>query len=629
MRINHNIAALNTYRQLSANNANSSKSLEKLSAGLRINRAGDDAAGLAISEKMRGQIRGLEQASRNAQDGISMIQTAEGALNESHSILQRMRELAVQASNDTNTSDDRAEIQNEINQLSSEVNRIGNTTEFNTKSLLNGQSGANATLASTGDDILTGASVTGAVDSSIDSSGKVYTINVSADAEAEVESSRDLKEVGTTNTDNVTLGDSYVAKSIVSVTLTNGGATNVNDINDVEFSDDGGAAASVTHSVYNDINAFNTAADGLGADEAAVFVDGTDTALVAFGTDGDNVGDALNIITNVYDGDALEITTATMADEAVLGTSFTSGTIQISDGTNTAIVSVASTDTVEEFITDVNTALETNNVNATLSYNSTNEELDFTATEVGTANELTITESFSGASLGISSTANDGSNAAEDLVYTVTDYETGTEVADVTHDDGRYVDASSSGITGVALTFAGEIGSKNLTVTNGSLTMQIGSNAGQQFTTNFSDMRSVALEVSSSVASTTITTSDGQTASFTSTANVDNDGSTSEYALDVSTADKATAAVSAIDDAISAVSTERSKLGSYQNRLEHTIVNLGTSAENLTAAESRIRDVDMANEMMVFTKNSILTQAAQAMLAQANQQPQGILQLLR
>ena len=117
--------------------------MEKLSSGLRINKAGDDAAGLAISEKMRGQIRGLDQASKNAQDGISLIQTAEGALNETHDILQRMRELAVQSSNDTNTDDDREEIQKEINQLTSEINRIGNTTEFNTQKLLNGGVGSN------------------------------------------------------------------------------------------------------------------------------------------------------------------------------------------------------------------------------------------------------------------------------------------------------------------------------------------------------------------------------------------------------------------------------------------------------------------------------------------------------
>src|SRR5690554_2863393 len=138
MRINHNIAALNTHRQLgSANNAQM-KSMEKLSSGLRINRAGDDAAGLAISEKMRAQIKGLDMAAKNAQDGISLIQTAEGALNETHSILQRMRELAVQSANDTNTDVDRDEIQKEVNQLAAEISRIADTTEFNTQNLLGG-----------------------------------------------------------------------------------------------------------------------------------------------------------------------------------------------------------------------------------------------------------------------------------------------------------------------------------------------------------------------------------------------------------------------------------------------------------------------------------------------------------
>ncbi|MGG0669492.1 flagellin [Lederbergia citrisecunda] len=138
MRINHNIAALNTHRQLGANNTHASKNLEKLSSGLKINRAGDDAAGLAISEKMRGQIRGLDMAQKNSQDGISLIQTAEGALNETHAILQRMRELAVQSSNDTNTDSDRSELQKEVNQLANALNDISADTEFNTKSLLNG-----------------------------------------------------------------------------------------------------------------------------------------------------------------------------------------------------------------------------------------------------------------------------------------------------------------------------------------------------------------------------------------------------------------------------------------------------------------------------------------------------------
>ncbi|MFO7317381.1 MAG: flagellin, partial [Bacilli bacterium] len=138
MRIQHNISALNTHRNLAFNNSQAAKNLEKLSSGYKINRAGDDAAGLAISEKMRAQVRGLDMAYKNAQDSISLIQTAEGALNETHSILQRMRELAVQSANDTNVKDDREALQKEIDQLVEEIDRIAKTTEFNTQKLLDG-----------------------------------------------------------------------------------------------------------------------------------------------------------------------------------------------------------------------------------------------------------------------------------------------------------------------------------------------------------------------------------------------------------------------------------------------------------------------------------------------------------
>ena len=139
MRINHNLNALNAWRNLGSANTSMGKSLEKLSSGLRINRAGDDAAGLAISEKMRGQINGLDMATKNAQDGISLIQTAEGALTETHSMLQRMRELAVQSANDTNVDADRTALQSEVSQLASEIKRISDNTEFNTQKLLDGQ----------------------------------------------------------------------------------------------------------------------------------------------------------------------------------------------------------------------------------------------------------------------------------------------------------------------------------------------------------------------------------------------------------------------------------------------------------------------------------------------------------
>ncbi|MBD8110018.1 flagellin [Priestia megaterium] len=188
MRINHNITALNTYRQF--NNANNAqgKSMEKLSSGLRINSAADDAAGLAISEKMRGQIRGLDMASKNAQDATSMIQTAEGALNETHDILQRMRELAVQSGNDTNTDDDRTALNDEVGQLKGELDRIANNTEFNTQKLLDGSFGAKVVQNSTKTDVLAKAGVSsvqssGGLVAGDDGSEKEYTIAANADGD--------------------------------------------------------------------------------------------------------------------------------------------------------------------------------------------------------------------------------------------------------------------------------------------------------------------------------------------------------------------------------------------------------------------------------------------------------------
>ncbi|KZB90015.1 flagellin [Bacillus sp. VT 712] len=408
MRINHNIAALNTYRQFGNANAAQSKSMEKLSSGLAINKAGDNAAGLAISEKMRGQIRGLDQAGKNAQDSISMIQTAEGALNETHDILQRMRELAVQAGNDTNTGTDRGEIQKEINQLTSEINRIGNTTEFNNQKLLNASAG---------------------------------TVTPAA----------------------------------------------------------GGSA-------------------------------GTPATTIASATD----------------------MTADVSNTAT-------GAVQIS------------------------------------------------GTFTGTADEtLTITKTATGWST-------DGGTTDVTLSGTTFSYkgmtiETSTATGVATND--TWTQALTAAVAGTPGTPA-----------TSSFSTQIGANENQTMTLEFSDMRASALGITGTAGNAGFTTAATVTDGTNNTAN--------EAALDVSSAENAGRAVTAIQSAIEKVSAERSKLGANQNRLEHTINNLATSSENLTAAESRIRDVDMAKEMMNQTKNSILSQAAQAMLAQANQQPQGVLQLLR
>ncbi len=217
MIINHNIAALNTHRQLSGSTSAQSKSMEKLASGLRINRAGDDAAGLAISEKMRGQIRGLEQASRNSQDGISLIQTAEGALNETHSILQRMKELATQASNGTYTDSDRSAIQSEMNAMTSEINRIGNTTEFNTQNLLKGKTAAAVTTAAPSTTVTAGETgiAAGVVSDLATDAKSVVGVNSSATVQAS-----SSKATGTVS--GITVNTPSTAGQKASVTVANG-----------------------------------------------------------------------------------------------------------------------------------------------------------------------------------------------------------------------------------------------------------------------------------------------------------------------------------------------------------------------------------------------------------------------
>ncbi|OXL87052.1 flagellin [Paenibacillus sp. SSG-1] len=420
MIINHNIAALNTHRQLSINTANTNKNIEKLSSGLRINRAGDDAAGLAISEKMRGQIRGLDQASRNSQDGISLIQTAEGALNETHSILQRMRELAVQSGNDTNTAEDRKNLQDEVDQLNKEIDRIQSTTQFNTKNLLDGSMG-----------------------------GAVNTA------------------VANVNTNAAVKGATGTALADTSALLT-------------DLTDKNGNKLGITQG---------------------------DTVTVSYVKDG-------TTITNT-------ITVGATTDLSALGT--TDGT---ADDTNTALAVDAATGAITMTASNAGTT--------------------------GAINGLTISVKDANGNVRTAAT-----NALSNFTET-------TAAANVR--------------------------------TDGTATFQIGANTGQTMTLSINDMGTSALGVKD---------------------------------LKISTQAQADVAIKVIDQATQKVSSERSKLGAVQNRLEHTINNLGTASENLTAAESRIRDVDMAKEMMEQTKNNILAQAAQAMLAQANQQPQGVLQLLR
>lgn len=557
MRINHNIASLNTYRQLSMNNTNSSKSLEKLSSGLRINRAGDDAAGLAISEKMRGQIRGLDQASRNAQDGISMIQTAEGALSETHSILQRMRELAVQASNGTVTDSDRSALQDELNQLTSEINRIGNTTEFNTQKLLNGgissSDSAKITKATEAKIVMTGAvSITGATTfatgDKIVVDGQTFALTA-ANTTAAYASQQDFLEA----LKNITSGGVKLS-DVVDLTLdgsnvltiktkSSGSSSTLDAVFDANTLS--GATARTTNEVEGDPTLMERA--GLQA-----------TAAISITAD-------LSIAAN--DGFKIKI-----GSESEVTVTFDEAKTYDTDNTDENVANAAK----DEFIKDLNAALQKAGLDGKVSASLSKDGEVQLISETG--KDLDITSVTGMALANITSTGDAPANIQQVVGP----------------------GAEGSGFT---------------------TKFQIGANSGQSMSLTINDMRAAAIGITGNAGQ------DG----FTDTNSVTNGTNDikAEAALNISTKDGASTSISVIETAITTVSNERAKLGAVQNRLEHTINNLGTSSENLTAAESRIRDVDMAKEMMEFTKNNILTQAAQAMLAQANQQPQGVLQLLR
>ncbi|PRA03378.1 MULTISPECIES: flagellin [unclassified Paenibacillus] len=583
MIINHNVPALNTHRQLSINTGNTNKNIEKLSSGLRINRAGDDAAGLAISEKMRGQIRGLDQASRNAQDGISLIQTAEGALNETHSILQRQREIANQSANGTNTDSDRQALQDEMNALTSEINRIGNTTEFNTQKLLQGDGKSNLTGTGVAKD---GFLANGVTNNAAATQALTATANAAAgDTATFTLNGEDLKISFTASGSNGTAAtfdskgyDVTSNSANVAIAATPSAVTTGTAIAD--------ALQKVIDSNEKLKGSYTATADGTGK-------------VTITAVDKENGGK--------FDGSAGNIakatSTGTLAWAATDGVASV-GTTTYTDAKGTLdFTSVNSPAAAEKLL---GTGLTINGQQVEF-YDATKGEYKGSALGVNIS-ALTKT----GATVG----AGDVAQAIVDTLATKIEGVTlsvGTAGADT---NKLVITANAKGEAGNGITLKDGGVQKNFETS-----FQIGANTGQSMSLSIGDMRSSALGI----------TGKAGDAGFTKD-NTVTDGTNDvkgEAALNISTKEGAAAAIAVLDKATATVSSERSKLGATQNRLEHTINNLGTASENLTAAESRIRDVDMAKEMMQQTKNNILAQAAQAMLAQANQAPQGVLQLLR
>jgi flagellin len=485
MRINHNISALKINNILSGNDNALSKSLQRLSSGYRINCAADDAAGLAISEKMKTQIAGLNQASRNASDGISVIQTAEGALIEVEEMLQRMRVLSVQAANGTCTDEDRATLQEEVVQLKEEINRISTTTEFNTKKLLNGtvdrrsySSAESVSLVSLSDSVYVGS----------------YSMNIGN------EPSQALLRTQLSSNTAPASGTIYVNDQAIDI--------------------------SEGQSLDQIISALRSGC-------------------------GDNI--------------EISLTNDTEDPDAPAGYT----------------------------VIDTNTA----------SSNLSTSYLTFQTKDFGSDSKLSVscTSSELAHALGISTYGSNasGTNTSVTLYYTNdTNYPDSSFARTATVvTDGNYVTVKDS--SGFEMKFCTEGYTGDVTVTvlkAGPMTLQIGANEGQTMEVRIPRIDTVSLEIGD---------------------------------VDISTQSGASEAITVFDKAINIVSSTRAKLGAYQNRLDHAINSLDTSAENLTEALSRVIDTDMASEMSQYTQYQVLVQAATSMLSQANERPQNVLNLLQ
>ena len=545
MRIQHNIMAMNAYRNYSNNTSALSKNLEKLSSGYKINRAGDDAAGLAISEKMRAQITGLDVAQKNAKDGISLVQTAEGALTEVHDMLNRMVELADQSANGTYDGTDRDQLQKEVKQLRDEINRIADASNFNGINLLDG---------------------------SLAGGGNVSGVGIS-----------DVAAVA------------GVSKTTVMTDLTNGLDDGDKLTYTVAWKDGSGQEFSATVELtYDKANQKLVAADG----STYGVADGTDHKATAEEMNAAILGELKknSSLTAAFDIAAADTNTTLTFTSKTAGTNggqitaFGFSQIDTSAGTKTALTGGAG------FNTTGNTAAADAMQKVDLSKVTV---VDGTAEASAEDIEKGIFE-IDGHKFILAkqnSTLANLKNAPSDVtVITLAGNSlANADLANVTATLSRVTGMEFKAGTGTDILYTG---SEKLSTGEGGLTLQIGdtSDSFNQLNVTVKDMHAASLGIDS---------------------------------IDISTQTGAQAAVDVIKAAINYVSDVRGGLGATQNRLEHTINNLSVMEENIQDAESTIRDTDVADEMMAYTKNNILIQSAQAMLAQANQVPQGVLQLLQ
>ncbi len=563
MRIQHNIMAMNAYRNYNTNTSALAKNLEKLSSGYKINRAGDDAAGLAISEKMRAQITGLNAAQKNVKDGISLVKTAEGAMQEIQDMLNRMKYLATQSANGTyDDSVDRDNLQKEVNSLKSEINRIADSANFNGINLLDGSLGGGKMNAA-------GASFTGSEVAAYKAASYEATL---ADMSTGFQAKKDYFSIDGQQLEIDWENDTEAAKVYATLTAADMSSYTVDQLKPI--------AKDLENLLNNKIKE-----QGL---SGSVTVSASATGKLKFESNNETYSSSVGFIgtsdtsptksigaklfaSTAGESKVTEATELYNNREVTTADTFT----MVINGVDVQVTGVAAKPTVGTTdgtaMSTVAGSLETAIQAAVNAYNT---QLGLTAGTKDTASGLT----------GL--TATDFTVKAEDGRFVIS-YSGDQDVNFSFKDVGDRKVASSLGLANGSSRSGG----------SGGLTLQIGDTADSfnQLNVSINDMHVNALGINS---------------------------------VDISSLTGAQNAIDVIKNAINSVSSTRGDLGAIQNRLEHTQKNLSVMAENIQDAESTIRDTDVAEEMMAYTKNNILIQSAQAMLAQANAVPQGVLQLL-
>ncbi len=566
MRIQHNIMAMNAYRNYNNNTSALSKNLEKLSSGYKINRAGDDAAGLAISEKMRAQITGLETAQKNVKDGISLVKTGEGAMQEVQDMLNRMVELATQSANGTYDNEvDRDNLQKEVDQLKTEIDRIADSANFNGIKLLDGSLSGGSQVDNLAIDATTAVKGT-------------YTTAAVADTGALGKLTTD--DIGKTLDYTVTWKDSSGKEQSTTVSLTYQGDGT------------GAVAKNNTKNYFTDANGnkYYLDASGTGAKLAASKVfSGIVAGLKADSNFSANFDIAAGtgskiVFTSKQEGSAgAQVVGVGVSENTSLAAGFAAS--MAGD-----VVRTEAYDSMQKFDASKITVADGAASGVTL------EQLKANIFELDGHKFLVATGLTNDQIKALGDDVTIISLASKDAPDDADAKQIAAEISRVTGMETKVYDAAvtKANISTTDIVFTKD----KLSLNGSSLTLQIGDTSDKynQLDVKIKDMHTAALGIDS---------------------------------LSVATQEAAQAAVDTIKNAINTVSSVRGTLGATQNRLEHTQNNLSVMTENIQDAESTIRDTDVADEMMAYTKNNILVQSAQAMLAQANQVPQGVLQLLQ